>query len=46
MSIGSLTYQQSVLSAITVTNVSRVFTYKTAAKISWHRSVTITLHII
>jgi len=25
------------LSAITVTNISRVFTYKMAAKINWHR---------
>ena len=40
MSIWSLTNQQSVVKRchrLTVTNISESFTYKTAAKINWHR---------
>jgi len=33
----SWTYQQSVLSAITVTNISKSFTHKMAVKINRHR---------
>ena len=37
MSIWSLTCQQSVLSAITVTNISKSFNHKTAVKVNRHR---------
>jgi len=37
MFIWSLSCQQSVLSAITVTNICKSFTHKMAAKINWHR---------